>query len=171
MVAMPSPDENWVVIQERFDAYLAPFPKVGRETVSLNLQSPSVPVKRLTMDGAVNPDFSQVEADAGQIDVNLRYVDNDGVTQYQMAQDGLASSRLGFRGVEDLGGGLKAGRWALGFRLSAWGSISSSRRTKCRTETRARPSFMPDFETASSTLPVMLMYSRRLAVLNQRYSV
>ncbi len=28
---------------------------------------------RLTLDAAVNPDFSQVEADAGQIDVNLRY--------------------------------------------------------------------------------------------------
>jgi hypothetical protein len=27
----------------------------------------------LTMDGTYNPDFSQVEADAGQIDVNLRY--------------------------------------------------------------------------------------------------
>ncbi len=27
----------------------------------------------LTLDGAYNPDFSQVEADAGQIDVNLRY--------------------------------------------------------------------------------------------------
>ena len=27
----------------------------------------------LTMDGAVNPDFSQVEADAGQVDINLRY--------------------------------------------------------------------------------------------------
>ena len=27
----------------------------------------------LTLDGTVNPDFSQVEADAGQIDVNLRY--------------------------------------------------------------------------------------------------
>jgi len=27
----------------------------------------------MTMDGAVNPDFSQVEADAGQVDINLRY--------------------------------------------------------------------------------------------------
>ena len=27
----------------------------------------------LTLDGAYNPDFSQVEADAGQVDVNLRY--------------------------------------------------------------------------------------------------
>ena len=28
---------------------------------------------QLTVDGAVNPDFSQVEADAGQIDINRRY--------------------------------------------------------------------------------------------------
>ncbi len=28
---------------------------------------------RLILDGTVNPDFSQVEADAGQVDVNLRY--------------------------------------------------------------------------------------------------
>lgn len=27
----------------------------------------------LTLDGTVNPDFSQIEADAGQVDVNLRY--------------------------------------------------------------------------------------------------
>ncbi len=27
----------------------------------------------LTLDGAYNPDFSQVEADAGQVDINLRY--------------------------------------------------------------------------------------------------
>jgi hypothetical protein len=28
---------------------------------------------RLVLDGAVNPDFSQIEADAGQVDANLRY--------------------------------------------------------------------------------------------------
>ena len=28
---------------------------------------------QLTLDGAINPDFSQVEADAGQIDINRRY--------------------------------------------------------------------------------------------------
>jgi len=50
----------------------------------------------------------------GVIDLNLRYVDNDGVKQYQMSQDGLASSRLGFRGVEDLGGGLRASFWIEG---------------------------------------------------------
>ena len=50
----------------------------------------------------------------GVVDVNLRYVNNDGGVQYQMSQDGLASSRLGFRGTEDLGGGLSASFWIEG---------------------------------------------------------
>lgn len=47
----------------------------------------------------------------GVVDANGRWLDNNGVTQYSMSQDGLAPSRLGFRGVEDMGGGLKAGFW------------------------------------------------------------
>ena len=47
----------------------------------------------------------------GVVDLNGRWLDNNGVTQYSMSQDGLAPSRLGFRGVEDMGGGLKAGFW------------------------------------------------------------
>ena len=50
----------------------------------------------------------------GVVDVNARYVDNDGGKQYQMAQDGMNSSRLGFRGTEDLGGGMSAGFWLEG---------------------------------------------------------
>ena len=50
----------------------------------------------------------------GVVDVNLRYVNNDGGVQYQMSQDGLSSSRLGFRGTEDLGGGLAASFWIEG---------------------------------------------------------
>ncbi len=50
----------------------------------------------------------------GVVDLNLRYVDNAGGKQYQMNQDGNASSRLGFRGVEDLGGGLNASFWIEG---------------------------------------------------------
>ena len=45
----------------------------------------------------------------GVLDVNARYVSNDGKTVYSLSTDGINSSRLGFRGVEDLGGGLKAG--------------------------------------------------------------
>ena len=44
----------------------------------------------------------------GVVDLAARSVKNND-TQYQLAASGLTSSRLGFRGVEDLGGGLKAG--------------------------------------------------------------
>jgi predicted porin len=49
----------------------------------------------------------------GIVDLNVRTVSNDERT-YSMGQDGLSSSRLGFRGVEDLGGGLKASFWLEG---------------------------------------------------------
>ena len=44
----------------------------------------------------------------GIVDLAARSVKND-TSQKQLAASGLSSSRLGFRGVEDLGGGLKAG--------------------------------------------------------------
>jgi predicted porin len=45
----------------------------------------------------------------GTVDLNARYVKNDGSTKrVSLSQDGINSSQLGFRGVEDLGGGLKA---------------------------------------------------------------
>jgi predicted porin len=47
----------------------------------------------------------------GVLDANLRQIDNNGVKVRQLGTDGLNSSRLGFRGTEDLGGGLKAGFW------------------------------------------------------------
>jgi len=51
----------------------------------------------------------------GIVDVNVRYVKNDGQPSKKvMGTDGLNSSRLGFRGTEDLGGGLSAGFWIEG---------------------------------------------------------
>ncbi len=50
----------------------------------------------------------------GIVDVNARGVDNGNGTRSTINTDGNASSRLGFRGVEDLGGGLKAGFWIEG---------------------------------------------------------
>jgi predicted porin len=47
----------------------------------------------------------------GVLDVNARYVKNGDYNVKSMSTDGINSSRLGFRGVEDLGGGLKAGFW------------------------------------------------------------
>ena len=52
----------------------------------------------------------------GIVDTGFAYVDNasgnDSV--YGLSTSGNATSRLGFRGVEDLGGGLKAGLWLEG---------------------------------------------------------
>jgi predicted porin len=46
----------------------------------------------------------------GIVDVNGRYVKNEGSDRrISLGKDGLQGSRLGVRGVEDLGGGLKAG--------------------------------------------------------------
>ncbi len=48
----------------------------------------------------------------GVIDVNAHYVKNDAAQRrVSLATDGINGSRLGFKGVEDLGGGLKAGFW------------------------------------------------------------
>ena len=48
----------------------------------------------------------------GIVDVSGLYVDNDGGgKRYNLATDGLNSSRIGVRGVEDLGGGMRAGFW------------------------------------------------------------
>lgn len=48
----------------------------------------------------------------GIVDANLRSVDNSGVGRNTtMSNNGLSSSRFGFRGEEDLGGGLKTGFW------------------------------------------------------------
>ena len=44
----------------------------------------------------------------GVVDVSMRQVNYGDVDQSQLATDGNSSSRLGFRGVEDLGGGLRA---------------------------------------------------------------
>lgn len=50
----------------------------------------------------------------GIVDLGVRTVDNDNGSRTSMISDGLASNRIGFRGVEDLGGGLKAGFWIEG---------------------------------------------------------
>lgn len=48
----------------------------------------------------------------GTLDLNARYLKDGGSSaQYQLGHSGISSSRLGFRGVEDLGSGLKAGFW------------------------------------------------------------
>ena len=62
----------------------------------------------------------------GVVDVNGRYVKNGDVDTKQLANDGNSSSRLGFRGIEDLGNGLKAGFWLESSLAADTGTINSS---------------------------------------------
>jgi predicted porin len=50
----------------------------------------------------------------GIVDLNARQIKNGSNSMQLLGQDGNASSRLGFRGVEDLGGGMRAGFWIEG---------------------------------------------------------
>ena len=50
----------------------------------------------------------------GIIDANARNVKNGSTSLKTLSTDGMGSSRLGFRGIEDLGGGMRAGFWLEG---------------------------------------------------------
>jgi len=50
----------------------------------------------------------------GIVDVSLRNVKESSGSLKSLSTDGMSSSRLGFRGTEDIGGGLRAGFWLEG---------------------------------------------------------
>lgn len=52
VVAIPSPDGEYIALSDKSDAYLIAFPKAGPQTISINLQTPPVPLKRVTTEGA-----------------------------------------------------------------------------------------------------------------------
>jgi predicted porin len=62
----------------------------------------------------------------GVVDLSLRYAKSGPVSMYTMANDGYNSSRLGFRGIEDLGGGLKASFWLEAGMDAGDGSVGGS---------------------------------------------
>src|SRR5687768_17318800 len=48
----------------------------------------------------------------GIVDTSAKFVKNEDTRRrLSLANSGINSSRLGFRGIEDLGGGLRAGFW------------------------------------------------------------
>jgi predicted porin len=62
----------------------------------------------------------------GVMDLSLRRASVGNTHVTQMATDGLANSRLGFRAEEDLGGGMKAGAWLEAAINPDSGSINAS---------------------------------------------
>ncbi len=64
----------------------------------------------------------------GVLDANARYVKNGDLNLKSLGSGGLNTSRIGFRGVEDLGGGLKAGFWLeSGINVDSGSSSDASR--------------------------------------------
>ncbi len=64
----------------------------------------------------------------GVVDANARYVKNGDLKLKSLGSGGLNTSRIGFRGVEDLGSGLKAGFWLeSGFNVDSGTNSDSSR--------------------------------------------
>lgn len=63
----------------------------------------------------------------GVIDLAARYTKANGQNTKQLTNDGSSSSRIGVRGVEDLGGGLKAGFWLEGALSADTGTADASR--------------------------------------------
>jgi len=75
----------------------------------------------------------------GVVDQSINRITNGGQTVTQVASNQLSSNRLGFKGSEDLGGGLKAGFWLEGgmstengnaggltFQRSSWVNLSGA---------------------------------------------
>jgi len=52
LVAIPSPDARWLLVQDRDDAYVMAMTPAGAEGLAINLGSPSVPLRRITTEGA-----------------------------------------------------------------------------------------------------------------------
>jgi len=91
----------------------------------------------------------------GVVDLTTRYTKSNGESKMNLSKDGLASSRLGVRGVEDLGGGLKAGFWlegglsadtgAAGANVGSTGTATPKTTTSTFWNRRSTVSLMGDF--------------------------
>lgn len=57
-IPLPSPDEQWMVVLNKANAYLAALPRGGGDGITLNLDTPAVPVKQITTTGALYPRWS-----------------------------------------------------------------------------------------------------------------
>ena len=81
----------------------------------------------------------------GVVDLAARYTKGHGNSVSLLSNDGSSSSRLGVRGVEDLGGGLKAGFWLESGLSADTGIAGDTNRANAFWNRRASVSLMGDF--------------------------
>jgi predicted porin len=81
----------------------------------------------------------------GIVDLAATWVETADVEKYLLATSGNATSRLGFRGVEDLGGGLRAGFWLEGETFADDGNASAGATAAFNFRRRSTVSLMGGF--------------------------
>lgn len=81
----------------------------------------------------------------GVVDLAARYTKANGQSLSALSNDGSSSSRLGVRGVEDLGGGLKAGFWLESGLSADTGIAGDTARANSFWNRRSSISLMGDF--------------------------
>ena len=105
---------DWLTSSETLQSFpdCLSRPKLRNWRLGLGLSCVNFSIKRLTalaILAAAGTAFAQSSVTVfGTVDANLRSVTSGDNKFMGMAQDGATSSRIGFRGVEDLGGGLRA---------------------------------------------------------------
>jgi len=57
-IAIPSPDEQWMLILNKSNLYIAAMPRAAGENFALNLEAPQLPLKQVTLTGSTYPRWS-----------------------------------------------------------------------------------------------------------------
>ena len=94
----------------------------------------------------------------GVVDVNLRYLKNANVHESQVGTDGITASRIGFRGVEDIADGLRAGFHLESAVVPDTGNINASGKFWHRRSTVSLYTRYGELRLGRDTVPTWLAY-------------
>jgi predicted porin len=94
----------------------------------------------------------------GVVDVNARYLKNATVNETQVGTDGISSSRIGFRGVEDIADGLRAGFHLESSVVPDTGNINPSGKFWHRRSTVSLYTRYGELRLGRDTVPTWLAY-------------
>jgi len=94
----------------------------------------------------------------GVVDVNLRYLKNADAHESQVGTDGITSSRIGFRGVEDIADGLRAGFHLESSVVPDTGNINASGKFWHRRSTVSLYTRYGELRLGRDTVPTWLAY-------------
>lgn len=106
---VPSPDEQWVALVERFNAYIAVFPRTGKP-VSIGPSTRDYPVKKISRDAASNIHWSRdsrrvywsLGPELFRRDLESTFVFAPGARDSVQEKPDTAGMAIGFRAQTDI---------------------------------------------------------------------